>query len=114
MNYVLPYCGTCNCNGAKLAVAAVARAPPLFIKSFKVISCPTFIHSFLVASRSRRLNILFSSFFLSVTLFTKFMLFYVQDVLIDSFGHNYCAQVSWEHAQTCDMLRSGLMKLDLG
>ena len=64
MNYVLPYCGTCICNGAKLAVAAVARAPPLFIKSFKVISCPTFIHSFLVASRSRRLNILFSSFFL--------------------------------------------------
>ena len=46
MNYVLPYCGTCICNGAKLAVAAVARAPPLFIKSFKVISCPTFIHSF--------------------------------------------------------------------
>ena len=42
------------------------------------------------------------------------MLFYGQDVLIDSFGHNYSAQVSWEHAQTCDMLRSGLMKLDLG
>ena len=93
MNYVLPYCGTCICNGAKLAVAAVARAPPLFIKSFKVISCPTFIHSFLVASRSRRLNILFSSFFVSfflsfLVLFTKFMFYEKSLLALDQTFHS--------------------------
>ena len=45
MNYVLPYCGTCICNGAKLAVAAVARAPPLFLPrpEFIYINAPLFL-----------------------------------------------------------------------